>query len=206
MTEDNLISNDPYAAGILIVGDAKSIRRVDGTGNNLTEINRTVGAVGSRLRRLTPIEYEDGLASPAGVAFDTAGNQLLDQNGLPITRQPIPIFSAAEAQRLLGQGLDVRVNTENLSNNPDAPFVLVNPPDRPSAREVSNSISNLERGEGLPDPRGLSAMIWSFGQFVNHETDLAQTGGDLAFAEDIQTDQRELNFPIPIRPLAKVFS
>ena len=125
--ENALINNDPFQSDIFRRG-GEGFRRFDGTGNNLEPVLRTVGGVGTRYRRITPIEYEDGLQSPTGS-------------------------------------------------------------DRPSAREVSNIIGDRE-GAVLENARAMTDMMWSFGQFVNHNTDLAQEGSEdrafLAGTRDIE--------------------
>ena len=61
--EEQTIGNDPFDSGILRRGD---IRRFDGTGNHTDPILRTIGGVGTRYRRTTPIAFADGLQAPAG--------------------------------------------------------------------------------------------------------------------------------------------
>ena len=59
--EELIVSRDLFANGPF------EFRRIDGTGNNLHQILRTRGAVGTRYRRVTPVEYEDGIQAPAGL-------------------------------------------------------------------------------------------------------------------------------------------
>jgi len=127
--EEQTIGNDPFDSGILRRGD---IRRFDGTGNHTDPILRTIGGVGTRYRRTTPIAFADGLQAPAGS-------------------------------------------------------------DRPSARVVSNTVG-AQDGE-LTNARFMTDFIWNFGQFVNHDTDLALEG-----AEDPEhiAGNRDIDFPIPI--------
>ena len=127
--EELLIGNDPFGSGIVRRGD---IRRFDGTGNHTDPILRTIGGVGTRFRRITPVGFADGLQEPTGS-------------------------------------------------------------DRPSARVVSNAVGAQE-GE-LTNDRFMTDFIWNFGQFVNHDTDLALEG-----AEDPQfiAGNRDIEFPIPI--------
>lgn len=201
------IFGDPFADGILNLSlndEGETIRRPDGTRNSLEQDLVNLGAAGAEFRPLSRKEFEDNIQSPAGVAFDAAGERLLDLNGNEIFRQPIPIFSQEEAQFLNGMEVEqpdgstitlmVReqdpTRPSRTSNDLSAPFVLVNPPDRPSAREISNSISVLGPGESIPNPNGVSSFLWSFGQLVNHTTDLVREG-----FEETNTD-RELNLPI----------
>ncbi|EGJ29894.1 MULTISPECIES: peroxidase family protein [Moorena] len=190
---NSVLQRDPFADSTLVVNDEGiTIRLIDGSRNNLDQVS--LGIPNTPLLRLSPIEYEDGIQSPAGIAFDAEGNALIGIDGNTVTRQPIPIFTQAEADRLNGLGLNVISNTEGLSNVSDAPFVLLNPPDRPSTRVISNATSNLEEGESDPNGNGLSAFIWAFGQFVNHDTDLAANGSK----EENQNRLELLNFPIDI--------
>ena len=129
--ENALINNDPF--GNIFRRGAENFRRFDGTGNNVEPVLRTVGGVGTRYRRITPIEYEDGLQSPAGS-------------------------------------------------------------DRPSARAVSNIIGAQEEAV-LENARTMTDMMWSFGQFVNHNTDLAQEGSEDPRHLD---GTRDIDFPIAI--------
>src|SRR5205823_12324706 len=47
---------------------------------------------------------------------------------------------------------------------------------RPSAREVSNEVSD-QAGANLLNSRDLSAMTYAWGQFIDHDMDLTPTGG-----------------------------
>lgn len=146
--EERLINNDPFASGV--IPREGGFRRFDGTGTNVETTKRTIGGVGTRYRRLTPVEYEDGLQAPAGIAPEGG------------TRLPLPDGTI--------------------------------PGDRPSARVVSNTVG-AQQGLVVPNTRGMTDMIWSFGQFVNHNTDLAQDGTeDLRF----ESGERDIDFPIPI--------
>ena len=146
--ETFLISNDPFASRV--IPREGGFRRFDGTATNRETTLRTIGGVGTRYRRLTPVEYEDGLQAPAGIAPPGG------------TRRPLPNGTI--------------------------------PGDRPSPRVVSNTIG-AQATTVLPNARGMSDTIWSFGQFVNHNTDLAQDG-----TEDRRyiSGERDINFPIPI--------
>ncbi|NER26642.1 MAG: DUF4114 domain-containing protein [Symploca sp. SIO1C4] len=187
---NSVIFRDPFAKGTLILNDQGiTIRNIDGTNNNLSQVN--LGTANTSFIRFSSIEYEDGIKSPAGVAFDAEDNPLIGVDGNIIKRQPIPIFTIEEKDRLIGLGFNVITNSDNLSNVPEAAFVLLNPPNRPSTRMISNAISNLEEGESAPNANDLSAFIWNFGQFINHSTDLA--------AEDVEDEQADAdNFPIDI--------
>jgi peroxidase len=46
--------------------------------------------------------------------------------------------------------------------------------DRPNPRVISNRL--FTQTEPIPDPRGLSAITWIFGQFLNHDIDDAKVG------------------------------
>src|SRR6185436_19500133 len=48
--------------------------------------------------------------------------------------------------------------------------------DRPSAREISNAVAD-QAGEDIISDRQLSAMIYAWGQFIDHDLDLTPTGG-----------------------------
>ncbi|NER38180.1 MAG: heme peroxidase [Oscillatoria sp. SIO1A7] len=144
--EEILVNNDPFASGI--IPPEGDYRRFDGTRNNLEDPTR--GGVGDLFRRVTPVEYEDGLQAPAGTAPEGG------------TRRPLPDGTI--------------------------------PPDRPNPRVISNTVAD-QAERIVPNARGITDMIWSFGQFVNHTTDLAREG-----TEDIlhESGEREIELPIPI--------
>jgi hypothetical protein len=48
---------------------------------------------------------------------------------------------------------------------------------RPSPRVISNTLSNLE-GEGSRSDRGLSAFLYAWGQFIDHDMDLTEPAAD----------------------------
>lgn len=48
--------------------------------------------------------------------------------------------------------------------------------DRPSAREISNEI--FAQSESIPNPDGASAMLWLWGQFIDHDFDLSVEGNE----------------------------
>ncbi|HMC11093.1 MAG TPA: peroxidase family protein, partial [Pirellulaceae bacterium] len=48
--------------------------------------------------------------------------------------------------------------------------------DRPSAREISNAVSD-QGGEEILNAQQLSAMAYAWGQFIDHDLDLTPTGG-----------------------------
>ncbi|MEM7555000.1 MAG: peroxidase family protein [Cyanobacteria bacterium P01_A01_bin.84] len=197
----SIIKNNPFLKGRLNLRDRGfSTRRINGSRNNLRQ--RKWGKTGSAFTRLTPIEYEDGISSPAGVSKNAEGEPLIGVNGLPVMRQGIPIFSKTEKERLISNGLEVVENKESLSNQPDAPFVLLNPKDRPSARVISNATSNLKKGETNPSSNGLSSLNWTFGQFVSHDINLAGVLKENNFNIDIPKD--DPNFPINTPPLPTI--
>jgi hypothetical protein len=49
--------------------------------------------------------------------------------------------------------------------------------DRPSAREISNALANIE-GDGINSNRGLSAFLYVWGQFLDHDIDLTASQED----------------------------
>lgn len=183
---------DPFARGTLNLNDSgRSIRNIDGSNNNLAQ--QSLGATKEPFIRLSEVEFEDGIQSPAGIALDASGKPLPGIDGNPVKRQPIPIFTEAEKNRLTERGLEVVQNTNKLSNEPDSPFVLLNPSDRTSPRVISNTLSNLKLGESLPNRGGLNALNWSFGQFVNHDGNLGAES-----AKDEENPNRIGSFNLPI--------
>ena len=174
-----IINRDPFADGTLVLGDGgNSIRTIDGSNNNLD--HKSLGKTSNPFIRKAPAEYEDGVASPAGIATDAENNPIIGVDGNPVNRQPIPIFTKEEKDRLNGLklGFNVVKNTDRLSNNPDAPFIWKNPENRPSARVISNATSKLEKGESIPNTNGLSALNWKFGQLINHDLNLGRVGNE----------------------------
>ncbi|AFY53459.1 heme peroxidase family protein [Rivularia sp. PCC 7116] len=188
----SIIARNPYRGKKL-----GSFRKIDGSENNLH--NPELGATGTPFIRLASVEYEYGVASPAGVASDASGNALIGVDGNTVSRQPIPIFSQVEKTRLQKSGLEVVSNQDGLSNNPDAPFVLLNPLDRPSARVISNATSKLEKGETDPSSKGLTGINWAFGQLINHDLNLARLSED-SFNIDIPEDDANFTRDIPPTP------
>jgi peroxidase len=91
--EDNLIARDPFAEGNF------EARGFDGTGNNLTDIFRTIGAVGTRYRRLTPVEYENGINSPAGIAPPVGTRRPLPDGTIPADRPSARLVSNVVADQ-----------------------------------------------------------------------------------------------------------
>lgn len=174
-----------------------SIRKINGSGNNLEKPR--LGANGTPFIRVGTYEYEDGVASPAGVAKDAEGNPLIGVDGNVVSRQPIPIFSKAEKESLVKSGLEVVENKDNLSNNSDSYFIYVNPLDRPSARVISNSTSKLDKGETDPSSNGLTAINWAFGQLINHDLNLARLSED-SFNIDIPLQDANFTPDIPPTP------
>ncbi len=196
----SIINRDPFADGTLVLGDdGNSIRNIDGSNNNLD--NKSLGKTSNPFIRIAPAEYEDGVSSPAGIATDAENNPIIGATGSAVTRQPIAIFTKAERDRLISLGFTVVENTNGLTNNPSAPFVLLNPPDRPSARVISNATSKLELGESIPNTDGLSALNWKFGQLINHDLNLGRVG-DERLPIDIPED--DPNFPLNSPPLPTI--
>ncbi len=186
----SILDRNPYKGKRL-----DSIRKINGSGNNLEKPR--LGANGTPFIRLGTYEYEDGVASPAGVAKDAEGNPLIGVDGEAVSRQPIPIFSKAERKSLKKSGLEVVKNKDGLSNNAHAPFVLLDPLDRPSARVISNATSKLDKGETDPSSKGLTAINWSFGQLINHDLNLARLSED---SFNIDIPQNDANFTPDIPP------
>lgn len=206
-----LTGRNPFADGTLnLKDDSVSIRTIDGSKNNLARPDN--GIADSPFIRLALAEFEDGIQSPAGIARDAAGNPLPGIDGNSVQRQPVPIFTTAEKDRLVAAGYSVVNNTSQLSNIPSAPYVLLNPADRPSPRVISNAVSKLKQGESLLNTGGLNALNWSFGQFVNHDSNYAAEGnkteenqnriGSINFPIDIPTD--DPNFPLNSPPLPTI--
>jgi peroxidase len=188
----SIFLRDPFTKGTLNLQDSGiSIRNIDGSKNNLSQ--PSLGATKEPFIRLSEVEFEDGIQSPAGIALDAERKPIPGIDGNPVKRQPIPIFTEAEKNKLTEGGLEVVKNTDKLSNKPDSPFVLLNPSDRPSPRVISNTLSNLKLGESLPNTGGLNALNWSFGQFVNHDGNLGAEG-----AKDEENSNRIGSFNLPI--------
>ena len=98
---NNIINNDKFASGEV------EFRTIDGSNNNL--INSEYGSQGSALLEKVPLDYGDGVGSPAG---------------------------------------EYRANP----------------------RVISNAIG--EQTKNIPSQKGLTNLIWGFGQFVDHDLDL----------------------------------
>ena len=96
---------------------------IGGVGNNLE--NPSFGSVGSALLDSVPLQYGDGISTPAG---------------------------------------------EN----------------RPNARVISNAISQQDGDR--PDPRGLTNLIWAWGQFLDH---------DISLSPDAEGDENTVVIPVP---------
>ncbi|MFO0944746.1 MAG: peroxidase family protein [Planctomycetota bacterium] len=58
--------------------------------------------------------------------------------------------------------------------------------DRPSAREISNALAD-QGGEDIISDRFLSAMIYAWGQFIDHDLDLTQGGTSEYFPVQVPT-------------------
>jgi len=91
--------------------EPKEIRSIDGTGNNLTDLE--LGSSGEQLLRAAPADYADGISTPAGE-------------------------------------------------------------DRPSAREISNALS-AHAADAVSNDRDVSAFLYVWGQFLDHDIDLTTT-------------------------------
>ena len=64
--------------------------------------------------------------------------------------------------------------------------------DGTNPREISNTIA--QQAENIPDPRGLSNLIWAWGQFLDHDLDLTP---ELS-AEEAEAEDRFINVPVPL--------
>ncbi len=95
-------------------GMPTEVRSIDGSGNNLG--NALHGSTGQPLIRMSPIDYSDGISTPAGA-------------------------------------------------------------DRPSAREISNHLSN-DNGVSTHNERGVSAFVYIWGQFIDHDISLTEPQKD----------------------------
>jgi hypothetical protein len=112
-------SDSRDSVALLALSD--EVRTYDGWGNNLA--NPTWGAANTQLLRNTPVDYGDGMASPAGA-------------------------------------------------------------DRPSARAISNAV--LAQSGSILSSRHLSAFVFQWGQFLDHDLDLSGAASPAEF------------FPIPV--------
>src|SRR6185369_16688235 len=56
---------------------------------------------------------------------------------------------------------------------------------RPSARAISDAVSD-QGGEETPSDTSLSAMVYAWGQFIDHDLDLTPTGGTESFNVKVQ--------------------
>lgn len=72
--------------------------------------------------------------------------------------------------------------------------------DRPSAREISNSL--CDHTATLPNARNLSDWIYGWGQFIDHDLDLT-TSGDVAF--DIAVPKGDPQFDPSSKGTAKIY-
>ena len=103
----NTINNNIYS------GDLNNFYSLDGTNNNTDNTN--YGAVGSHLLNTAPLDYGDGISTPAGA-------------------------------------------------------------ERTNARVISNALA--QQNSILPSDRGLTNLIWAFGQFVDHDIALSPENHD----------------------------
>ena len=63
--------------------------------------------------------------------------------------------------------------------------------DRPNPRVISNALAQQE--VSIPDPRGLTNVIWAWGQFLDHDLDLTP---ELS-AADAAAQDRFISIPVP---------
>lgn len=52
---------------------------------------------------------------------------------------------------------------------------ILSPPDAPSARTVSNGVID-QAGANIPNDHYMSALVWQWGQFIDHDISLTDTG------------------------------
>ncbi|AFY71196.1 NAD(P)H oxidase [Thalassoporum mexicanum PCC 7367] len=71
---------------------------------------------------------------------------------------------------------------------------------RPGAREISNRL--MSQTTSIPDPRGLTAMSWIFGQFLNHDIDDARLG-TIPFPIEVPPDDPQINNPAFVAQLGR---
>jgi len=109
-TFESLEARQLLAGDLLSALGGIEVRSYDGTGNNLA--NPEWGSTNEQLIRIAPVDYADGISTPAGE-------------------------------------------------------------DRPSAREISNTLAAQDE-ETVANDRQLSAFIYVWGQFVDHDIDLTQ--------------------------------
>lgn len=70
---------------------------------------------------------------------------------------------------------DIQLKREMSANyGATDPFNALNGEERPSAREVSNALGRQE--ESIPSAKGLSSMVFTWGQFIDHDIDLTPEG------------------------------
>ena len=103
--------------------DSRLNSPVDGAGNNLSHPD--FGSAGSELLDSVPLQYGDGISTPAGQ-------------------------------------------------------------DRPNARVISNAIS--QQNGDIPDARGLTDLIWAWGQFLDH---------DISLSPDAPGEENGVVIPVP---------
>jgi hypothetical protein len=141
-----------------------------------------------------PAESEEKLTSPAGFLLDVAG---FPQNGSPADGVVLVPTSSAEARSIDGTG-------NNLANpewgSTDEQLLRVAPAeygdgastpagaDRPSPREISNVLVAQDE-DAEPDNRRLTAFVYFWGQFLDHDIDLT-TAPD----ENLES----FNIPVPL--------
>jgi hypothetical protein len=98
---------------------------------------------------------------------------------------PTPPVATSEVRSIDGTGNNTAnttwgsTNVDLLRTAPAAYGDRISSPagaDRPSARAISNSVSD-QAGQDILNSRQLSAMSYAWGQFIDHDMDLTPTGG-----------------------------
>lgn len=151
--------------------DVVAFRDVNGDGNVTTlDALRVINRMGRRGEPLSarperppepqpdPLPGEGTEVQPGEFrSIDGTGNNLLD---------PLLGSAGSEFRRLV---------------DPDYADGFSEPSgeDRPSAREISNILAAQE--ESVPSERGLSDIVWQWGQFLDHDLDLTLEGEDESF-------------------------
>lgn len=125
------------------------------------------------------------------------GYQNFDEANL-LSRDPFQVYGIADPE-LLSSSIDGRNNNQIWSDFGAAEtqqldrvqleyangFSTPAGQDRPNARAISNALSQQE--QVMPEPRGLTNLIWAWGQFLDH---------DITLTSESETAPR-INIPVP---------
>lgn len=139
-------------------GNSKGFLDVDGDGQcTATDVMRVINRINSgSTQRSKPTPSTP--TSPVGAgevrSIDGTGNNLTNA-----------AWGSVGADLLRTAGADYGDGISSLAGA-----------DRPSAREISNAISD-QAGETILNATQLSAMSYAWGQFIDHDLDLTPTGG-----------------------------